>query len=166
MKYGWLKDAEKFILLFLLVFLVFRFVIGFSLVKGDSMETTLHSGEAVMYLRLCPKYKNGDVVSVKIPSGKYYVKRIIATKGDTIDIRDGKVYVNEKCLDEPYVKGITQQQEGFVHYPLTLEEGQVFIMGDNREESIDSRTFGVVGERQIKGKLYFSAGKFYIRKVK
>lgn len=166
LKYSWLKEAEKFSLLLLIVFLTFRFVIGFSLVRGDSMKGTLYNKEAVMFLRLHSKYEKGDVVCVKVPSGGYYVKRIIATQGDTVDIRGGKVYVNEQCLEEPYVTGTTSSQGEFVKYPLTLKEGEIFIMGDNREESTDSRTFGVVGERQIKGKLYFRIGKFYIHKVK
>ncbi len=165
MKYGWLKDAEKFLLLLLLVFLVFRFVIGVSFVKGDSMEPTLHDGEFVLYTRISSEYKTGDVVSVKIPSGEYYVKRVIAMAGDTVDIRNGKVYVNGEILEEPYANGRTKEQEGVVEYPMTLEEGQVFILGDNREKSIDSRTFGVVGERQIKGKLVLHAGKYYIRRI-
>ena len=165
MKYGWLKDAEKFLLLLLLVFLVFRFVIGVSFVKGDSMEPTLHDGEFVLYTRISSEYKTGDVVSVKIPSGEYYVKRVIAMAGDTVDIRNGKVYVNGEILEEPYANGRTKEQEGVVEYPMTLEEGQVFILGDNREKSIDSRTCGVVGERQIKGKLVLHAGKYYIRRI-
>lgn len=165
LKYGWLKDAEKFLLLLVVVFLVFRFVIGVSFVKGDSMEPTLQNGEPVLYIRLYPEYQSGDVVSVKIPSGEYYVKRVIAAAGDTIDIHDGNVYVNGKLLNEPYIQGETNTQDGIVQYPMTLKKGQVFIMGDNREVSMDSRTFGVVGERQIKGKLLFHAGKFYIRKV-
>lgn len=165
LKYGWLKDTEKFIILLLIVFLVFRFVVGFSIVRGNSMENTLYDGEVVMYLRLYPNYQIGDVVSVKIPSGQYYVKRVVATEGDTIEIREGKVYVNDELLDEPYIVGETKPQVGSVRYPLMLEKGQVFVMGDNRDDSIDSRTFGVVGERQIKGKLLLHIGKFYIRTV-
>lgn len=164
-KYGWLKDAENFLVLLVIVFLVFQFVIGVSVVKGDSMETTLHSGEGVLYGRIYSEYQRGDVVSVKIPSGEYYVKRVIATEGDTIAIKAGNVYVNGELLDEPYVVGETQPQRGTVRYPLTLEEGQVFVMGDNREDSMDSRAFGVVGERQIKGKLLFRFGKWYVKNV-
>ncbi len=166
MKYRWLKEAEKFILLLLVVYLVFRFIIGFSVVRGNSMESTLHNKEVVMFLRLTQSYEKGDVVRVKVPSGGYYVKRIIATQGDTIDIRSGKVYINDQCFEEPYAMGTTTRLGEFVTYPLTLKEGEVFIMGDNREQSTDSRTFGVVGERQIKGKLYVRIGKFYIHKIK
>lgn len=165
MKYGWLKDAEKFLFLLLVVFLIFRFVIGFSFVKGDSMLPTLHDGEAVFYTRIHKTLEKGDIVSVRIPSGEYYVKRIIATEGDTIEVRDGQVYVNQELLDEPYVEGSTLEQEESVQYPMTLTEGQIFVMGDNREASMDSRSFGVVGERQVKGKIWFRAGKFYLKSV-
>lgn len=164
-KYGWLKDGEKFIVLLLIVFLVFRFVIGFSMVKGDSMEPTLVHGELVLYGRFYQNYDTGDVVSVRIPSGEYYVKRVIATEGDTIDIKDGQVWLNGKLFEEPYIEGETLPKEGAVRYPLTLEKGQVFVMGDHRDVSMDSRSFGVIGERQIKGKLLLHAGKYYIRPV-
>lgn len=164
-KYGWLKDMEKFLVLIVVVFLVFQFVISVSVVKGDSMEHTLKNGEGVLYGRLNKEYKTGDVVSVKIPSGEYYVKRIIATEGDTIDLKDGQVYLNEKPLDESYAVGETVPQQGTVHYPMTLEKGQVFVMGDNREDSMDSRTFGVIGTRQIKGKLLLRFGRWYVEEV-
>lgn len=165
LKYGWLKDGKKFLLLFVLVFLLFRFVIGFSFVKGNSMEPTLHSGELVLYSRLYGRCERGDVVSVKIPSGEYYVKRIIAVSGDTIDIRDGQVYINDQLLEEPYIDGETLEKEGRIRYPFTVRNKQIFVMGDNREDSMDSRSFGVVGERQVKGKIWFHAGKFYIKKI-
>lgn len=142
-----------------------RLVIGFSFVKGSSMEPTLHDGEVVLYVRIHPQYRNGDVVSVRIPNGEYYVKRIIATEGDTVDLREGRVYINDVLLEEPYAMGETQPQEGTVRYPFTVEEGQIFVMGDNRETSMDSRSFGVVGTRQIKGRIWFHAGRFYIQKI-
>lgn len=165
MKYGWLRDTKRFLWLLLLVFLLLQLVVGFSIVKGDSMEPTLHSGELAIYLRIAGDYEKGDVVSVKIPSGTYYVKRIIAMEGDTIDLRGGRVYVNGAFLEEPYVSGETHGQAGAVRYPLRLQEGQVFVMGDNREVSMDSRNFGVVGVGQIKGKLWFRAGLVYIKQI-
>lgn len=69
-KYGWLKDTKLFLFLLLAVFAIFRFVIGLSFVKGESMEPTLHDGEMVMYLRLSPGYHRGDVVSVRIQGGE------------------------------------------------------------------------------------------------
>lgn len=163
LKYGWLMDTKKFIVLLIVVFLFFQLVIGFSFVRGDSMDPTLHSGEMVAYTRINMEYKKGDIVSVRIPSGEYYVKRIIATAGDTIDLKDGEVYLNGERLDEPYIANPTYEQEGTVRYPFTVQEGQLFVMGDNREVSMDSRTFGVVGRRQVKGKILIHIGRFYIR---
>lgn len=166
LKYDWLKDAKKMILLLIAVSLAFQLVIGFSFVSGDSMEPTLQSGELVMYIRLNREYKKGDVVSVRNPSGEYYVKRIIAVAGDTIQIRNGQVYINDTLLNEPYVNGETYEQAGIVRYPLTLQDGQIFVMGDNREVSVDSRVFGVVGKGQMKGKLLFHAGWGYIQWIR
>ncbi len=166
LKYGWLKDAKRFLLIVVAVFVVLHFVIGFSFVKGRSMEPTLSQDEIVMYTRINSDYRTGDVVSVRIPSGEFYVKRVIASEGDTIDIKDGEVYLNGKLLEEAYVKNDgTYEQEGTVRYPLTLKDGQVFVMGDNRDVSMDSRSFGVVGKRQIKGKIIFQMGRFYIKKT-
>lgn len=162
LKYGWLMDAKRFVLLLITVFLILHLVIGFSFVNGDSMEPTLHDGELVMYTRAGCTWRRGDVVSVRILSGEYYVKRIIAVEGDTIDIRDGHVYLNGEALKEPYLACETQAQTGPVRYPLEIQPGQVFVMGDNREVSMDSRSFGVVGKGQIKGRLWFRAGRWYM----
>lgn len=166
LKYGWLKDAKKFLLLFVILFIVFRSVIGFSFVKGHSMEPTLTEDNIVLYTRIHSQYHRGDVVSVRIPSGEYYVKRIIAMEGDVIDLRDGRVYLNDELLPEPYLDGaLTSEREGIVRYPYTLQEGQIFIMGDNRAESTDSRSFGAIGIRQIRGLIWFRIDKFFIEKL-
>lgn len=166
LKYGWLKDTKKFVILLVVLFVVFHNVVGFSFVKGGSMEPTLEEGDLVLYTRIMPHYKRGDIVSVRIPSGEYYVKRIMAMSGDTVELKDGKVYVNEELVEEPYIDGDTlPSSDGIVRYPYTLQEGQVFVMGDNRAVSMDSRSFGAVGVRQIKGKIWFRAGKFFIRRI-
>ncbi len=81
------------------------------------------------------------------------IKRVIAVAGDTVDIRDGQVYINGELLDEPYVKGITtgMSQE----YPLVVPQGHIFVMGDNREYSKDSRMFGTVSLNSVEGKAIF-----------
>ncbi len=154
-KHEWLKNTKRFIWLFIFVFMFFRFVIGFSFVKGVSMEPTLKTGNFVVYNRLSENYNRGDVVSVRVPSGEYYVKRVIATGGETIDIKDGKVFINGKPIQEDYLACETHPQGDMVSYPYTLEANQVFIMGDNRVRSTDSRDFGAVSVRQVKGKIYF-----------
>ncbi len=71
---------------------------------------------------------------------RYYVKRIIALPGETVDIRDGKVLVNGKVLDEPYYSGFTHITDVSVEYPVTVKKNHVFVMGDNRGNSTDSRS--------------------------
>lgn len=84
----------------------------------------------------------------------YYVKRIIATEGQTVNIEDGNVFVDGVKLDEPYIKGTTYPTDRNVEYPVTVSEGCVFVMGDNREHSTDSRvsTLGEVKKEAILGK--------------
>lgn len=166
LKYGWLRDLRKFLLLLAVLFILFHNVAGFSFVKGSSMQPTLREGDIVLYTRINSRYRRGDIVSVRTPSGEYYVKRIIAMEGDKIDIREGKVYVNDSPLAEPYTDDETSPAENsIVRYPCVLSKGQIFILGDNRPESMDSRDFGVVGIRQIRGKIRFRAGWFFLKKV-
>ncbi len=86
---------------------------------------------------------------------KYYVKRVIATEGQTVDIHDGKVYVDGKGLDEPYIQGITTPHDSpsdTTSLHVTVEEDHVFVLGDNREHSSDSRMIGQIDEDAILGK--------------
>lgn len=85
---------------------------------------------------------------------KYYVKRIIATEGQTVELRDGYVYVDGKKLNEPYYDGLTEPTGYSVSYPFTVSENCVFVMGDNRYNSTDSRSMllGEVSEEAILGK--------------
>ena len=164
-KLGWLHDSLFFLLLLAAAFILFRFGIGLSVVGGESMEPTLHSGELVVYLRPVQKYRIGDIVSVRVPSGEYYVKRVAAVGGDTVDLRDGTVYVNDVPLEEDWSAAETLPESGAVIYPYTVRAGNVFVLGDNRGASMDSRAFGEVNVRQIKGRLILRAGPWYVRRI-
>ena len=85
------------------------------------------------------KFKESFSLSPSLKK-RYYVKRIIALPGQTVDIKDGKVYVDGTVLDEPYYSGTTSVMDTSVKYPVTVEEGMVFVMGDNRPHSKDSRS--------------------------
>lgn len=82
------------------------------------------------------------------------IKRVIALAGDKVDIREGKVYINDQLLDEPYAKGMTPTM-GSIEYPLIVPEGHLFVMGDNRENSLDSRSFGPIDLKSVEGKAVF-----------
>lgn len=154
-KQRWLRTFVGLVILFIVALVVFRFVAGISVVKGNSMLPTLKDGELTAYVRIVPEYKRGDIVSVRMPSGEYYVKRILAVGGDVVDVKDGKVYVNGEELDEPYAQGLTEIPDEGIKVPYTVEAGKVFVAGDNREDSVDSRTFGAVLKKEVQGKLLF-----------
>jgi len=86
------------------------------------------------------------------------IKRVIAVPGDTIDIRDGNVYINGEVIEEPYIKGVTMPMSD--NYPLSLKDGEYFVMGDNRENSSDSRSFGPIKRENIEGRAMFRVFPF------
>lgn len=150
-------DSVKGAVIFaLIVFAVAFRVIG---VEGDSMYPTLHDGDWVAVSGISLNIDRGDVVIVTQPWERNVpiVKRVIAVGGDTVDIDfdKGEVYVNGELLYEPYINELTTLSYD-VQFPLTVEEGKVFVMGDNRNDSLDSRSskIGMIDERYIIGEVY------------
>ena len=144
------------------VVLLFTFFIRMSRVEGDSMYPTLVHHDRMLLLSSV-WYQNpepGDIVVARIPafSRDPIVKRVIATEGDTVDIdfENGIVYVNGEVLEEDYINELTTRQfyEEGLSFPVTVEDNHVFLMGDNRNDSYDSRyaSIGLVDCRQILGK--------------
>ena len=124
-------------------------------IYGSSMSPTLADGDIVLSLKTSD-FKPGDVVAFYY-NNKILVKRVIATSGDWVDITpEGDVYVNSKLLDEPYL-----QEKALgdcnIELPYQVPESRVFVMGDHRSVSVDSRNtaVGCVAEEQVVGKLVF-----------
>ena len=155
LKLGWLRDSLFFVAAIVAFVVVFRFIIGLSVVGGHSMDPTLGDGDLVVYLRTVHSYEEGDVVAMRVPSGDFYIKRVMATGGRSVDLHDGKLYLDEEEAYDPYGSGSTEEETGAVIYPYKVREGNVFVLGDNRAVSKDSRAFGEVSLRQIKGRVIF-----------
>ena len=129
-----------------ILFVVFTFCLRGVGVQGDSMEPTLHDGDLLAVSALS-SVKDSDVVIVTQPNtmDKPLVKRVIAMGGEevNIDFISHVLTVNGKVLEEPYIAAVTEES-GDVQFPLTVPQGQVFVLGDNRNNSLDSR-FSVIG---------------------
>ena len=128
-------------------------------VNGDSMNETLHNGDKLLMTCVNISPERGDIIVFDTENyGKTLIKRVIAVEGDTIDIdfEAGAVTLNGEVLDEPYIKELTYERENAeIEYPLTVPEGCVFAMGDNRNHSTDSRQVGCVPVSGIKGVVFW-----------
>ena len=151
----------------IIAFCVNHFIIANSEVPTSSMETTIMAGDRVIGSRLSYKFgdpQRGDIAIFIYPDDEakgiktYYVKRIIGMPGDTIDIVDGKVYLNgsDTPLDEPYLVEKAYGETN-IELPYQVPDERYFVMGDNRDVSIDSRstTVGCIAKDQIVGKVVF-----------
>ena len=146
-----------------LILLLFTFCMRVVIVSGSSMFSTLVDGDYLLLINrpLCGDFEQGDIVVASMDrfrGGEAIVKRVIATEGQTvaIDFRTGIVYVDGEALQEDYIYTPTILSEG-VEFPLVVEEGCVFLMGDNRGDSRDSRApeIGQVDERELLGRAVF-----------
>lgn len=138
----------------LLLAIVIRFFIGgATTVSGTSMEPTLHNGDFLLVSKIptyLKQYKRGDILIVDSPDlDEFYVKRLIGLPGETVEIDDGKVYINGKWMKEYYTN---QETVSYASSKWTLGENEYFVMGDNRGTgaSNDSRLFGPVLAEHIK----------------
>lgn len=152
----------------IIIFVLFTFVFRPASVVGDSMLPTLQNGNWLITAKQS-SYEYGDIV-VFTPdenmtnhegepqNGEPYIKRVIATEGQIVDINfvSGQIMVDGKTLDEPYIMAQTKESSDVV-FPVVVPEGKVFVLGDNRNHSRDSRTSGVgfVDEKTILGKVKF-----------
>lgn len=159
--YEW---AQALVFSVLTVVVIFTFVIRLIGVDGHSMVPTLQDGDRLLVVSslLDDSYQYGDIVVLRKDTflNEPIVKRVIATEGQTVDIDfvTGTVYVDGTALEEDYINELTFTEEG-TQFPLTVPEGAVFVMGDNRNHSNDSRDarLGTVDTRYIIGKAVFLA---------
>ena len=158
--YEWVQSLVGSVLV---VVAIFTFVIRMMGVDGHSMLNTLQHGDRLLVVNsmLYHDYKYGDIVILRkdgVFDDDPIVKRVISVEGQTVDIdfAEGIVYVDGEALEEDYIREPTYTAEG-TEFPLTVPEGSIFVMGDNRNGSSDSRDYrlGTVDTRYVIGKAAF-----------
>lgn len=155
---------QSFVYTLLFIVIIFTFVAPITKVSGSSMEPTLFDGEVMLVWALGYQPENGDVVIVNNPTieylgGQSIVKRVIAVAGQTVEIdySQNQVLVDGLVIPEPYLseemRPIYAENNGAV---VTVPEGHIFVLGDNRNNSADSRSseIGMVDERYVIGKVF------------
>ncbi len=150
-----LREIIETALLTAIIFLLVNTATGRFRIEGQSMEPNLHDGEYVIvdkvsYALHAPE--RGDVIVLLRPNpDKDLIKRIIGLPGDTLEVRNGQVYVNGAALTEPYLN----QPTNSTIPARQVEPGRYFVMGDNRNNSSDSRSFGSISRSDIVGRAWF-----------
>ena len=143
---------SKVFFLFVLIYIIFGFCFGLQPMGSNDMSPRLGAGDVALFYRLETKYSFHDVIVLK-KDKKNYILRVIGLPGDKIDIVNDALIVNDSHLVESDIFYPTSKFDDNVSYPLELSEGEYFVLGDYRNGAKDSRFFGVVKAKEIKGKV-------------
>lgn len=152
----WLRDFLETLVLAAIIFLVVNTLTSRYEVQSISMEPTLHEGQRLIVSKASYWFgepQRGDVIVMEPPEGLGaipYIKRVIGLPGEHVRVQDGRVWVNDIPLIEPYISGPPTYQEDMV-----LQEGEYLVLGDNRNSSSDSHVWGALDEAKIIGKTVF-----------
>lgn len=137
-----------------LIFLLTRVFFGIAVVEGSSMNPNYMDSDLVLFTRVHGTLDRGGVVLVRPDDDRVLIKRVVGLPGEEvyIDQRTGAVMIDGEELEEAYIQGSTRRSS-IEEYPITLGEDEYFVLGDNREKSMDSRDYGPVSSGQIKGEI-------------
>lgn len=145
-----IKEIIPYIVIVVVVVLIRTFIITPVRVDGDSMKNTLKNGDILLLYKLGSINRLDIIVLDEEKDNEKIIKRVIGLPGETVAIKKGKIYINDKVIDDKYAYGETSDYD-----KVTLEDEEYFILGDNRLISKDSRYFGPIKENEIKGKIVF-----------
>ena len=150
---GLIRRIRVSVGIIILAIAVFSLVMGFALVRDNGMGPTVKSGSLVAYLRLSRDFRRGDAVCIRLPDGNTAVRRVVAVAGDSVELRNGLTYINGLAERGSYSFTRTDPRPEGITYPVILRQGELFLLGDAREEAYDSRDFGPVKASDLLGKV-------------
>lgn len=145
-----IKEVIPYIVIVVVVVLIRTFIITPVRVDGDSMKNTLKNGDILLLYKLSSIDRFDIIVLDEEKDNEKIIKRVIGLPGETVAIKNGKIYINDKVIDDEYAYGQTSD-----YNKVTLKDDEYFILGDNRLISKDSRYFGPIKDNEIKGKIVF-----------
>lgn len=156
-----LKDTFKYIIVIVIVLFIAIYVVSLAQVVGPSMKPTYVNGDIVIIDKVSYRFKDinrGDIIALNNDSNKNLIKRVIGLPGETINIKNNRVYINGEALEEEYISSDILMEDfklkdiGYGAVP----EGYYFVLGDNRENSQDSRDkkVGLIKKEDIIGKVF------------
>ena len=160
---GWIRETvETIVIALVLAFLIRTFVVQTFWIPSGSMRSTLLEGDRIMAYKLfygIDRVQMGDIIIFKFPldPSADFVKRVIGLPGDTVEIKNKKVYINGERLIEPYVSHSDSWNVGFPrdeYGPIKVPPGSLFVLGDNRDSSEDSRYWGYVPDKNLVGEVF------------
>ena len=147
---GFLWEILQTLIMAVILYFLIDTVVGRVRVENISMQPTLHEGEFILVNKLAYRlgdFQRGDIIVFHHDPTEDYIKRVIGLSGDTVDVRDGNVYINGQMIKEPYIAAPP-------HYTGSwkVPPGQIFVLGDNRNQSSDSHQWGYVPESTVVGR--------------
>ena len=151
------KDFIKIAILVIIIFCVYMFIISMQQVVGSSMNNTLNNGDLVLLFKAKYKFsdvKRFDVVSFNYEDTKYLIKRVIGLPGEHIEYKDNKLYINGNYVEEERDFETDDFKLEDLGYEV-IPDDMYFVLGDNRENSLDSREIGLIKKEDIIGKVIF-----------
>lgn len=149
-----IKDSLSFILVAIGMFLFILYVTVFTQINGPSMLPNLKENDVVVIYKLSKNVSRDDLIVFEHQDTKNLIKRVIGLPGDIVEIKSNKVYVNDILLEEDYV--LEENNTKLIDKVFDkIPDNEYLVLGDNRDDSLDSRTFGFVKKDRIKGKVLF-----------
>ncbi len=142
----------KLVLASVFLVLVFTQLFGILQIPDSQMNPALKEGDLVLFYRIPAKLSRNDMAVIDV-SGSSMARRVAAVSGDTVDIQDGGILINGYLQQEPEIISATYQYREGITFPVTLDEGQVFVLADARTDAEDSRVYGPVDSSAILGKV-------------